>query len=61
MAKKSKLSVKEETIESVKEETIATGKEERGFNYVDLFNAVGVLIGILYIILGILRYAFHMI
>ncbi len=59
MAKKSKPSVKEETIESVKEEIIKSGEDDGRFNYVDLFNAVGVLIGIIFIIAGILRYVFH--
>ena len=61
MAKKSKPSVKEETIKSVKEETIATGKEEGRFNYVDLFNAAGILIAILFIIGIILRYILHVV
>lgn len=59
MAKKSKPSVKEETIESVKEEITQSGEDDGRFNYVDLFNVVGVLIGIFFIIVGILRYVFH--
>ncbi len=48
MAKKSEAkSVKEDAIVSVKEETIISGEDEARFNYVDLFNAAGILIAII--------------
>jgi len=61
MAKKSKPSVKEDAIVSVKEETIVSGEDEARFNYVDLFNAAGILIAILFIIGIILRYILHVV
>ena len=61
MAKKSKPSVKEDALVSVKEETIVSGEDEARFNYVDLFNAVGVLIAIIYIIGSLLRYVLHLV
>ncbi len=61
MAKKSKPSVKEYTIVTVKEETIVSGEDEARFNYVDLFNAAGILIAIIFIIFIILRYVLHMV
>jgi hypothetical protein len=62
MAKKSKPSVKEDAPVSVKEETtIVSGEDEARFNYVDLFNAAGILIAIIFIIGIILRYILHMV
>jgi len=61
MAKKSKPSVKEYTIVTVKEETIVSGEDEARFNYVDLFNAAGILIAIIFIIFIILRYVLHVV
>ena len=49
------------TIVSVKEETIVSGEDEARFNYVDLFNAAGVLIAIIFIIGIILRYVLHVV
>lgn len=74
MVKKSKPSVKRESKASVKEETIASGKEEAIelndetigsgkdgiIDFFYFFTGVGVLIGIIFIIVGILRYGFHM-
>ena len=61
MAKKSKPSVKEDALVSVKEETIVSGEDEARFNYIDLFNAAGILIAIIFIICIILRYVLHMV
>lgn len=60
MAKKSKPPVKEDAIVSEKEETIVSGEDEARFNYVDLFNAAGILIAIIFIIGTILRYVFNL-
>lgn len=66
MAKKSKTSVKVESKASGEEETIASVKElnipsdEGGIiDFYYFFNGIGVLIGIGFIIVGILRYVFH--
>ncbi len=61
MAKKSKPSAKEDAIVSVKEETIVSGEDEARFNYIDLFNAAGILIAIIFIIFIILRYVLHVV
>ena len=66
MAKKSKPSVKIESKASGEEETIVSVKElnipsgEGGIiDFYYFFNGIGVLIGISFIIVGILRYVFH--
>ena len=61
MAKKSKPSAKEDAIVSVKEETIVSGEDEARFNYIDLFNAAGILIAIIFIIFMVLRYVLHVV
>jgi len=61
MAKKSKPSAKEDAIVSVKEETIVSGEDEARFNYIDFFNAAGILIAIIFIIFIILRYVLHVV
>jgi hypothetical protein len=67
MAKKSKPSVKveskasgeeEETIASVKELNIPLG-DGGIIDFYYFFNGIGILIGISFIIVGILRYVFH--
>jgi len=56
---KSKASVEEETIES-KEEVIIPSGEGRGIiDFYYFFNGIGVLIAIVFIIVGLLRYVFH--
>ena len=67
MVKKSKPSGKGESKASVEEETIPSGKElkipsyESGgiIDFYYLFGGIGVLIGIIFIIVGLLRYVFH--
>jgi len=67
MAKKSKPSGKAELRASGEEETIAPGKEltipfsEDGgiIDFYYFFNGVGILTGIFFIIVGLLRYVFH--
>ena len=68
MAKKSKPSVKVELKASGEEETLASVKElnipsgEGGIiDFYYFFAGIGVLIGISFIIVGILRYVFHII
>ena len=68
MVKKSKPSVKSEITISGEEETTAPVKElnvpafEAGgiIDFYYFFNGIGVLTGIIFIIVGILRYVFHM-
>jgi hypothetical protein len=59
----SKASIQEETIASVKEETVVIPSGENGgiIDFYYFFNGLGVLIGIIFIIVGILRYVFHII
>ena len=68
MAKKSKPSVKVESKASVEQETMVSLKEETVFipsgeggiiDFYYFFNGLGILIGIIFIIVGILRYVFH--
>jgi hypothetical protein len=67
MAKKSKPSGKGESKATGEEETIAPGKEltipfsEDGgiIDFYYFFNGVGILTGIFFIIVGLLRYVFH--
>jgi hypothetical protein len=67
MVKKSKPSGKVELKASGEEEAIASGKElairsgEGGgiIDFYKFFNGVGILIGISFIIVGLLRYVFH--
>jgi len=66
MVKKSKPSVKVESKALGKEVTIASGVElnilsgEGGIiDFYYFFNGIGILIGISFIIVGILRYGFH--
>jgi hypothetical protein len=59
-------SVKDEILESVKEETIASGKEKdaedgKGIDFFYILTGGGVLIGILMVIFIIFRYVLHMI
>ena len=66
MAKKSRPSGKGESKASGEEETIAPGKEliipfseDRGIiDFYYFFNGVGILTGIVFIIVGLLRYVF---
>jgi hypothetical protein len=67
MAKKSKpsvkaesiASVKEEPVVSVKEETIPSGKDGEGINFFYILAGGGILIGIILIVFGILPYVFR--
>ena len=59
MAKKSKPSVKAESKASVKEEAVESGEGGGLIGFVPLFNGIGILIGIIYIIFGILHYVLH--
>ncbi len=67
MVKKSKPSVKAESKASGEEETTAPVKElnipsvEAGgiIDFYYFFNGIGILIGISFIIVGLLRYVFH--
>jgi len=68
MAKKSKPSVNVESKASVEQATMASVKEETQFipsgeggiiDFYYFFNGLGILIGIIFIIVGILRYGFH--
>ena len=66
MVKKSKPSVKGESKASIEEETTASLNElniptgEGGIiDFYYFFNGIGVLLGIIFIIVGILRYGFH--
>jgi len=67
MVKKSKPSVKaeskvsgeEETITSVKELNIPSFKGSGIIDFYYLFGGIGVLLGIIFIIVGLLRYVFH--
>jgi hypothetical protein len=66
MVKKSKPSVKLESKALGEEVTIASGEElnipsgEGGIiNFYYFFNGIGILTGISFIIVGILRYGFH--
>jgi hypothetical protein len=66
LAKKSKPSGKLESKASGEVETIASGEElnipsgEGGIiDFYYFFNGIGILIGISFIIVGILRYGFH--
>jgi hypothetical protein len=67
MAKKSKPSVKaesktsgeEETIASVNELTIPSGKDGGIIDFYYFFNGIGILIGIIFIIVFLLRDMFH--
>jgi hypothetical protein len=63
----SKVPVKKETIVSSKEETVVSGEEEYRVSPEDggkidlvlVMMGIGVLIGIIFIVLGILRYGIH--
>jgi hypothetical protein len=62
MVKKSKPSVKVESKASVEEETIELNIPSTGGGIIDFvvfYNVFGALIGIIYIIVGLLRYVFH--
>jgi hypothetical protein len=67
MAKKSRSSGKPESKDIGEEETMASGKElaipsgEGGgiIDFYKFFNGIGILIGISFIIVGLLRYVFH--
>jgi hypothetical protein len=67
MVKKSKLSVKvgpkapveEEPITSVKELNIPSVEGGGIIDFYYLFGGIGVLLGIIFIIVGLLRYVFH--
>lgn len=66
MVKKSKPSVKGESKVSIEEETTASLNElnipagEGGIiDFYYFFNGIGVLIGIIFIIVGLLRYVLH--
>jgi hypothetical protein len=67
MVKKSKPSVKGESKASVEQDTVASEEEViirsgEGRGIIDFyyfFNGLGILIGIIFIIVGILRYMFH--
>ena len=55
----SKASGEEETIAPVKELTIPTSEDGGIIDFYYFFNGVGVLTGIFFIIIGLLRYVFH--
>jgi hypothetical protein len=62
MVKKSKPSVKVESKVSVEEETRELNIPSTGGGIIDFvlfYNVLGGLIGIIYIIVGLLRYVFH--
>jgi hypothetical protein len=67
MVKKSRPSSKAESKASGEEETIASGKElnipaSEGGGLIDFyyfFSGIGILTGISFIIIGVLRYVFH--
>lgn len=52
-------SVKGETVESVKEETIASGGENEGFDAVRILMAIGVLFCVISLAFILLRYVLH--
>ena len=58
MAKKSKPSGKAESKAPVKEETAESGEDGGIIDFFYLFNGIGILIGIIYIIFGIFHYVF---
>ena len=58
MAKKSKQKGKAESTAPVIEETVESGEDGGIIDFVYLFNGIGILLGIIYIIFGILHYVF---
>lgn len=55
----SKASGEEETLASVNELTIPSGEVGGVIDFYYFFNGLGILIGISFIIVGLLRYVFH--
>jgi len=61
MVKKSKPSVKAESVASDKEETLPSGKESEGIDFFNILAGGGALIGIILLVFVIFRYVLHVI